>query len=347
MDDLYINRKRSSKGCLRLIILLLAVVIIAATWYAVARHRRTLREDREFEKSLATIAQDADSTAARPAEGSANQNAEAPAQDQTGTLTIQTDRINPDRKPGVTVPQAPTQPRGPEQGPEMIRQAEKLLQEGDYASVRQLGLDVLARSANPSARKRAEELLSEVNVKMIMSPYPMPEKVDYTIARGDTLGELAKKYGTTVELIRKGNNISGSIIRIGDRFRILNGKFSMVVDKSDNDLVLLLNDRFFKRYRVGTGQYAKTPVGEYKITDRVAHPTWWRPDGKRVPYGDPENLLGTHWLSLNIRGYGLHGTWEPDTIGKQASAGCVRMLNEDIEELYTLVPIGTPVVIKD
>ena len=61
----------------------------------------------------------------------------------------------------------------------------------------------------------------------------------------------------------------------------------------------------------------------------------------------PENLLGTHWLALNVRGYGIHGTWEPDTIGHQLSAGCVRMLNENVEELFTLVTLGTPVEIRD
>jgi lipoprotein-anchoring transpeptidase ErfK/SrfK len=90
-----------------------------------------------------------------------------------------------------------------------------------------------------------------------------------------------------------------------------------------------------------------TPVGDFKINDRIAQPTWWRGDGRAIPYGDKENLLGTHWLSLDIRGYGIHGTWEPDTIGKQASAGCVRMLNEEVEELYNLIPLGTTVTITD
>ena len=91
----------------------------------------------------------------------------------------------------------------------------------------------------------------------------------------------------------------------------------------------------------------KPPVGSFVIKDKIQHPPWWRPDGKQIPYGDPANLLGTHWLSLDVRGYGIHGTWEPETIGQQASAGCIRLLNDDIEELYTLVIVGTPVVIRD
>jgi lipoprotein-anchoring transpeptidase ErfK/SrfK len=182
---------------------------------------------------------------------------------------------------------------------------------------------------------------------MLFSPYPMPEKVDYTVQRGNTLEVMARRHGTTIELIQRGNNIRGHIIRTGERYRIFTGKFSLVVDKTANDLVVNMNDRFFKRYRVGTGEYGKTPTGDFKITDRIAQPPWWRPDGKRIPFGDPENQLGTHWLALDISGYGLHGTWEPDTIGHQASAGCVRMLNEDIEELYIMLPTGTPVTIHD
>jgi lipoprotein-anchoring transpeptidase ErfK/SrfK len=167
------------------------------------------------------------------------------------------------------------------------------------------------------------------------------------VVAGDSLRKIAQKFGTTVELLQMSHRHAGANIRPGERFRVMTGKFSIVVDKSDNYLDLFLNDRFFKRYRVGTGQYNWTPTGTNQIVDRITQPAWYRPDGKVIPYGDPENLLGTHWLKLDIPGFGIHGTWEPDTIGKQSSAGCVRMLNDDVKELFTLVPVGTPVVIQD
>ena len=118
--------------------------------------------------------------------------------------------------------------------------------------------------------------------------------------------------------------------------------------RSESDWLVGINStRAMTAYRSRYGGFNKTPVGEFTITDRIAQPTWWRPDGREIPYGDPENLLGTHWLALNVRGYGIHGTWEPDTIGHQLSAGCVRMLNENVEELFTLVTLGTPVEIRD
>ena len=58
-------------------------------------------------------------------------------------------------------------------------------------------------------------------------------------------------------------------------------------------------------------------------------------------------VLGTRWMGFDITGYGIHGTTEPDKIGQQVTAGCVRMRNEEVEELYTLIPVGTEVTIQD
>lgn len=218
---------------------------------------------------------------------------------------------------------------------------------GDYVKARELALAVWNNPALAALKPEAEKILNEVGIALVLSPREMPGKIEYTVQPGDSLDKIAKKFGTTIDLIRTSNNIRGSMIRAGDRLRILEGKFSVKVSKSRNDLELYLNDQFFKRYAVGTGEFNKTPVGDFVINDRIAQPTWWRPDGKSIPYGHPENLLGTHWLSINVKGYGLHGTWEPETIGHQASAGCVRMLNSDIEQLFTLLPLGTPVSIRD
>lgn len=217
----------------------------------------------------------------------------------------------------------------------------------DLLDVRAKALAVLAAPGNEAALARTRDLLGEVNIRLILAPHPTPEKIEYIVRPGDNLDKLARQHHTTIELIQKGNDLSGTIIRPGDRLRILQAAFRIEVDKSDNILDVFLGDAFFKRYRVGTGEYNKTPVGEFKITDRIQHPPWWRPDGKVIPYGDPDNELGTHWLSLNVRGYGLHGTWKPETVGQQSSAGCIRLLNDDIEELYTLAPVGTPVTIRD
>jgi lipoprotein-anchoring transpeptidase ErfK/SrfK len=192
-----------------------------------------------------------------------------------------------------------------------------------------------------------EALLGEIHMALAFSRRPMPEKTDYTVQVGDTLAGLAKKFTTTKELIRRSNNFTGDVIRVGDRFRVLGAKWAVVIDKNRNDLVVTMNDKLFKRYRVGTGQYSMTPTGTFHVATRIEHPTWYRAGGAPIPFGDTNNVLGTHWISLDIPHYGIHGTWEPGTIGQQSSQGCVRLLNNEVEELYILLPEGTPVTITE
>ena len=101
-----------------------------------------------------------------------------------------------------------------------------------------------------------------------------------------------------------------------------------------------------KKYSVATGKKNCTPVGEFKITDKLVHPTWFK-TGAILPPGSPENALGTRWMGFDKPSYGIHGTIEPKSIGTQASEGCIRMLNEEVEELYSMVPVGTKVIIQD
>jgi lipoprotein-anchoring transpeptidase ErfK/SrfK len=116
----------------------------------------------------------------------------------------------------------------------------------------------------------------------------------------------------------------------------------------------LLNEQLFKRYPVGTGKFGKTPAVDFYIYDKIIEPPWTRPaDNRLIEYGDPENVLGTRWMALksaensSLKGFGIHGTWERDSIGAQSSAGCVRMFNEDVEELFDLVPRKSRVTIEE
>lgn len=257
-----------------------------------------------------------------------------------------------------TVQPLPVEQAGPRQpmpdyGLQWLREARELRNDGQWQSARARAYDILEQSTDPAALNGAQELLDVVNIEIFLSPADAPEKVDYVVRSGDTLGDLADRFHTTVELLRKSNNIRGSLIRVGDLLRIPKGTFSIVADKSDNRLTVFFNGRYFKQYLMGTGKYGKTPVGRFKIGDRIPQPPWWRPDGRQIPYGDPDNLLGTHWLQIvsldrpELGGYGIHGTWEPETIGKQESAGCIRLMNEDIEELFTLMPTGALVEIRE
>ena len=249
------------------------------------------------------------------------------------------------RPPDATPPRTPFNP-ATDRGAALLIEAAQFKDQDKLLEAREKSHEVLAASQNPEALKGAEALLGALNIRILLNPIPAPEKVEYIVKSGDVLSKITHRMKTTPELIARGNGIQNNMIRLRQRLLITQGTFRIVVDKSDNDLVVLFNDRFFKRYRVGTGQYNSTPVGTFKITDKIPQPPWWK-DGKVVPYGDPANLLGTHWLAIDVPHYGIHGTWEPNTIGHQASAGCVRMLNSDVEEVFALLPIGTPVIIED
>jgi lipoprotein-anchoring transpeptidase ErfK/SrfK len=235
-------------------------------------------------------------------------------------------------------------PAAPAREEELYQRALALKRDGKLAEARAL-LQPLAE--NPDCPEPVLTLLGEINTQIVFGPVPAPEKLQYTIQPGDSLEKIARKFGTTVELLRKANNLRGDLIRAGDRLRIYQGSFAVVVSKSANTLTVTDHGKFFKRYRVGTGEYGNTPVGEFKITTRIAEPPWWRPDGKTIPYGHPENILGTHWLGLDVPGFGIHGTWDTNSIGKQSTAGCIRLLNEEVAELYSMLPPGTPVIIRE
>lgn len=256
------------------------------------------------------------------------------------TLSVTGCDRSPNPPPSEPPPPVATPAPQPEPANDKLQSALALKRDGKLAEARTALLALDVSDATVAA-------LNEIDTQILFTGTPAPEKLDYTIQAGDSLGKLASRYGTTVELIRKANNISGDKIRIGDRLRIYQGKFTVEVSKAANTLTVTDAGKFFKRYRVGTGQFAKTPVGEFKITSRIENPPWYRGDGKTIPFGDPENILGTHWLGLNVPGYGIHGTWDTNSIGKQSSAGCVRLLNDEVTELYIILPLGTPVTIHD
>ena len=120
----------------------------------------------------------------------------------------------------------------------------------------------------------------------------------------------------------------------------------MLVDKSQNILTLLGDNDVVKVYRVSTGENNCTPVGIFKIMNKIIDPVWYA-EKAIVPAESPENVLGSRWMGFNLPGYGIHGTVSPEKIGQQATKGCVRMINAEIEELYTIIPMGTEVTITD
>ncbi|MEW6075005.1 MAG: L,D-transpeptidase family protein [Candidatus Omnitrophota bacterium] len=191
-------------------------------------------------------------------------------------------------------------------------------------------------------QKKTEDL----NIRLLFSPVLTPKSTLYEVKPGDTLTKISKAFNTTVELIKKGNNLADDTIIPGKKLKIWTAPFTIFVDKSQNLLILKSDDEIIKTYVVATGANNSSPVGTFKITNKLQNPTWFKA-GAVVPSDSPENILGSRWLGFDLAGYGIHGTTDPQSLGKQVTQGCVRMSNQDVEELYSIVPVGTEVTIVD
>jgi lipoprotein-anchoring transpeptidase ErfK/SrfK len=120
----------------------------------------------------------------------------------------------------------------------------------------------------------------------------------------------------------------------------------VVVSLADRKLAVLEGERIVRIFETAVGApKSPSPTGVYQIVNSIADPTWYT-KGKIVPPGKC-NPLGTRWLGLSRKGYGIHGTNRPDSIGRNASHGCIRMRNREVEELFKMVAVGDLVELYD
>jgi len=120
----------------------------------------------------------------------------------------------------------------------------------------------------------------------------------------------------------------------------LSAERRIVVSIADRKLAVVEDGRVLKVYPTAVGAKATpSPTGMFKVATRVKDPTWYGPKGKVVQPG-ASNPLGDRWIGLDRKGYGIHGTNQPNSIGRAASHGCIRMRKADVEELFALVRVG-------
>lgn len=185
---------------------------------------------------------------------------------------------------------------------------------------------------------------------------PMVEQ--YTIASGDKLITIAKKLDLTTDwrLIQRVNGIKNpGAIRIGQKLKIVRGPFHAVVNKADYRLDLFAGSpdepdqwTFIKSFKVGLGEGDSTPVGTFvlRANSKLVNPTWVNPrnPAERYAADDPKNPIGEYWMGIDgvgdsaqYKGFGIHGTIDPASIGQQKSMGCVRLADEDVKLMYELL----------
>jgi len=202
-----------------------------------------------------------------------------------------------------------------------------------------------------------EEEKAEEERKPFFGPdIPENKKISYEVKEDDTLASIAEKFKTTAEAIQMFNGMDENDLRLtpGQNIRIYKGNWKIKISKKEHKLHLCDGNEIYKTYGICTGENGRTPVGTFEISSKMKNPTWLC-KGRLYPFGHKENKLGTRWMSLKptevtnfkFTGYGIHGTWRPECIGKSWSNGCVRMKNEDIQELFAIIPHKTEVIIEE
>jgi lipoprotein-anchoring transpeptidase ErfK/SrfK len=118
----------------------------------------------------------------------------------------------------------------------------------------------------------------------------------------------------------------------------------VLVSLLDRKLAVLEDGNVIATFPVAVGAVVSpSPTGDFQIVSRVANPTYYRP-GTVIPSGK-DNPVGTRWVGLSQKGYGIHGTNAPRSIGHAASHGCIRLRNRDMEKLFTMLRVGDVVQI--
>jgi lipoprotein-anchoring transpeptidase ErfK/SrfK len=226
----------------------------------------------------------------------------------------------------------------------LVAQAKDFEVKGNLTAAKSIYQRLINEFPNSNDVMNWQKKAEEINIRMLFSPVLIPKSRLYGIKPGDTLDGIAKEFKTTTELIMRSNNLADATILPGRKIKIWTAPFNIVVDKSQNTLLLKSDEEIIKTYIVSTGINNSTPTGNFKIVNKLANPTWFKA-GAVVPPNSSDNILGSRWLGFNLPGYGIHGTTDPQNLGKQITQGCIRMSNADIEEFYTIIPVGTEVSI--
>lgn len=124
----------------------------------------------------------------------------------------------------------------------------------------------------------------------------------------------------------------------------------IIINKKTNELAYIDRGSIQQTYTVATGKTESlTPVGKFTVVVKAKNPYYRKKD---IPGGSKDNPLGTRWIGIDAletdgRIYGIHGTNQPESIGKFITNGCVRMQNKEVEKLFEEIPLGTQVLITD
>lgn len=196
----------------------------------------------------------------------------------------------------------------------------------------------------PQIRGELLSRLNQTSAEIYANPnrhFAEPRMVDF----GETLQGIAREYKVPWQYLARLNRTSPQKLQAGQKLKVLTGPFGAIVDLKEFEMTIHAHGWFVRRYDIGIGADEGTPVGEFTVQDKLENPTWYNPDGGVVEADDPQNPLGEYWLGLGNH-IGIHGTINPDSIGKAVSRGCIHLADGDIGEVFQLLDVGSPVRIR-
>jgi lipoprotein-anchoring transpeptidase ErfK/SrfK len=241
---------------------------------------------------------------------------------------------------------------------------------GDLVAARKtLNDSLLAGTLSASDADSIRKQIATINQTVVFSSKHFADDAfggNYTVKPGEKLSTIAFQHDITWELLLRLNNMSDPRrLRAGQSLKLIKGPFHAVVTKSKFTMDIYLGSpgeagsMYITTFPVGLGRDDSTPTGTWMIEPhhKIKHPTYYSPRGEGViAADDPKNPLGPFWLGLTGTdghavgrlSYGIHGTIEPDSIGKMASLGCIRMQNSDVAIVYEMLVEGkSTVIVRD
>lgn len=226
--------------------------------------------------------------------------------------------------------------------------------------------------SHPRVGAAAEQIrtrLAELNAMMVFGKTVVKDDRfadTHVIKSGDRMALIARAHAVDVPILAQINGMANpDQIRTGQSLKVINGPFHVEIDKSDYRLDVYLGepgsaDRTYVRsFFIGLGELGSTPTGQFRVRSngKVENPGWTNPrTGEHFNPKDPKNPIGKFWIGLQgtdeqsklLDGYGIHGTIDPSSIGRQMSMGCIRLYDDDIRMLFgMLAPEKSTVIIRD
>lgn len=196
----------------------------------------------------------------------------------------------------------------------------------------------------PKFRRQLLERLNQTSAEIYANPnahFAEPRMVDF----GETLEGIAREYKVPWQYLARLNRTSPEKLQAGQKLKVLTGPFGAIVDLDEFEMTIHAHGWFVRRYDIGIGADQGTPIGVFTVENKLENPTWYNPDGGVVDADDPNNPLGEYWLGLGNH-IGIHGTINPESIGRAQSRGCVHLADGDIAEVFQLLDVGSEVRIR-